>query len=211
MAEQLGEPLEPRIPEAFVGTKPVVGALERTRIDTAVVDASAHSAFHQAGPLQGLDVLRCCGKGHVVRCRELANGQLPFGEPPEHGTASVIAERPEDEVESRLNLFNHVVEYMSRLPIVNRFIEYYSRRPEPSVSGTRHRWFFRFGNALRPLSVSDLPEFMMQQRHHHQGLEAARPTNALTKQALFSEPLALVQSACARVVCLDVEPQPVGS
>jgi hypothetical protein len=132
MAEQLDESLEPRIPEAFVGTKPVVGALERTRIDTAVVDASAHGAFHQAGPLQGLDVLRRCGKGHVVRCRQLADGQLPFGEPPKHGTPSVVAERTEHEVEARLSLFNHVVEYMGRLPIVNWFVEYHARRPEPS-------------------------------------------------------------------------------
>ena len=58
--------------------------------------------------------------------------------------------------------------------------------------------------------VSGLPEFMTQQRHDDQGFEADRPTNALAEQALFGEPLALVKSACAGVVCLDVKPQPVG-
>lgn len=136
MAEQLGEPPDTRIPEAFVGAEPVVGALERTRIDAAVVDASTHCAFHEARPLQGLDVLRRRRERHPIRCRELADGQLPFSEPLEHGTPSVIAERPEDEVESRPCLFNHKVEYITRQTIVNRFIECRARRGQTLDSET---------------------------------------------------------------------------
>src|SRR5438105_3681334 len=127
MAEQLGEPPDARIPEAFVGAEPVVGALQRPRIDTAVVDASTHGAFHEAGPLQCLDVLRRRSERHPIWCRELADGPLPVAEPLEHGAPSRVAERPEDEVESPLSLFNHVVEYISRSAIVNPFVEYRAR------------------------------------------------------------------------------------
>jgi hypothetical protein len=67
MSEQLDEPLDARIPEAFVVPEPVVGALERPWVDAAVVDASAHGAFHKAGPLEGLYVLRRRGERHPAR------------------------------------------------------------------------------------------------------------------------------------------------
>jgi len=124
MAQQLDEPLDSRIPEAFVGAKPVVGALERPRVDAAVVDSPTHGAFHESCPLEGLDVLRCRGERHLIRCRELTNGLLAFGEALEHRAASMVAERAEDEVESRLLImFNHMVEHIGERQIVNRFVE----------------------------------------------------------------------------------------
>ena len=57
MAEQLDEPLDARIPETFVIAEPIVGPLEWTRVYSAVVDASAHRPLHEAGSLEGLDVL----------------------------------------------------------------------------------------------------------------------------------------------------------
>ena len=123
MTEQLGEPLEARIPEAFVAAEPVIGALERARIDPAVMDASAYGAFHEAGPLEGLDVLRRRGQRHSVRRGELAYGLLAFGQPLEHGAPGVVAERTEDEVESQLSMFNHMVEYTGHGMIVNPFVE----------------------------------------------------------------------------------------
>lgn len=113
MSEQLDEPLDARIPQAFVVPEPVVGALERSRVDAAVVDASAHRPLYKASPLQGLDVLRCRGKRHPVWRRELANGLLASGEPLEHRPPGVVGEGTEDEVECACT-FNHVVEYVAR-------------------------------------------------------------------------------------------------
>lgn len=113
MSEQLDEPLDARIPEAFVVTEPVVGALERPRVDAAVVDASAHGAFHKASPLEGLYVLRRRSERHPVWCGELADGLLALGQPLEHRPPSGVAEGTEDEVES-LCTFNHIVEYGTR-------------------------------------------------------------------------------------------------
>ena len=47
MAEQLDESFDPRVPEAFVAAEPAVGALERSRVDAAVVDAPANGAVHE--------------------------------------------------------------------------------------------------------------------------------------------------------------------
>lgn len=123
MAKQFDEPVDARIPESFVGAEPTVGPLERPRVDAAVVDASTDGALHESGPLEGLDVLRRRGEGHPVRCRELANGLLPFGEPFEHRTPGVVAERTEHEIELRLMLFNHTVEHTDSPLIVNQFVE----------------------------------------------------------------------------------------
>ena len=40
-SEGASVPLDPRIPEAFIGAQPAVGASERARVDAAVVDAPA--------------------------------------------------------------------------------------------------------------------------------------------------------------------------
>jgi hypothetical protein len=123
MAEQLDEPFDPRIPQAFVCAKPVVRALERSRVNSAVVDSPADGAFHESCPLEGLDVLRGSGERDPIRRRELADRVLAFGESLEHGTAGPVAEGAEDEVEPRVMLFNHKVEYIRRPPIVNRLVE----------------------------------------------------------------------------------------
>ncbi len=122
MAKQLGESLDTRIPEAFVAAEPIVGALERPRIDAAVVNSSTHGAFHEPGPLESLDVLRRGSERHPVGCGELPDRLLAFCEPLEHRTAGAVAECPEDEIESSL-LFNHEVEYTSRRLIVNQLVE----------------------------------------------------------------------------------------
>lgn len=110
MTQQLDEPLDARVPESFIAAKPVVGALERPRIDAAVVNAAAHRAFHEARPLEGLDVLRRRGKRHLVRRRELADSLFAFGESAEHRAAGVVAKRAKNEVEAVLIMFNHMVE-----------------------------------------------------------------------------------------------------
>ena len=93
MAQQLDKPLDARIPEAFVAAEPVVGALERAGVDADLVDAATHRAFHESGPLQGLDVLRRRGERHPMRRRELADGLLTLGEPREHRAPGVITVR----------------------------------------------------------------------------------------------------------------------
>src|SRR5689334_19244220 len=112
MAKQLDEPLDARVPEAFVTAEPVVGASEWPRVDAAVVDTTADGAFHESCPLEGLDVLRCRSKRHLVRRGELADCLLALGEPLEHRAPGVVAKRAEDEIESGGRLFNHRVEYM---------------------------------------------------------------------------------------------------
>src|SRR5215216_1532789 len=111
MPEQLDEPLDACVPEAFVVAKPVVGALERAWIDATVVDASADGALHEAGPLESPDVLRGRRERDPVRRGELADRLLALGEPLEHRPSRVVAEGAEDEVES-ICTFNHTVEYL---------------------------------------------------------------------------------------------------
>src|SRR5215210_5588859 len=123
MPEQLDQPVDARIPEAFVVPEPVVGPLQRPRVAPAVVDASPHRPFHQAGPLEGLDVLRRRCQRHPVRCGELANRLLPLGESGEHGPAGVVAEGTEDEVEVA-GMLNHMVEYATGTGIVNLAVEH---------------------------------------------------------------------------------------
>jgi hypothetical protein len=113
MPQQLDEALDTRVPEALVIPEPMVGALERPRIDAAVMDAPTDGTFHEARALEGLNVLRRRGKGHAVRRGELAHGLLALGESLEHGPPCVVAEGTKDEVES-IGTFNHIVEYCSR-------------------------------------------------------------------------------------------------
>ena len=123
MAEPLDEPLDPRVPEAFVAAEPIIGARERPRVDPAVVDPSAHRALHESGSLEGLDVFRRRGERHPVGRGELAHGVFALGEPLEHGAAGVVAEGAKDEVEPCLLMFNHVVEHIGCRSIVNRLVE----------------------------------------------------------------------------------------
>ena len=114
MAQQLDEPLDTRVPESFVVTQPLVGALERARVDAAVVDAPAHGTFHESGPLEGLDVLRRRRERHPVWRRQLADGLLAPGEPAEHRAPGMVAQGAEDDIEACLMMclmmFNHMVE-----------------------------------------------------------------------------------------------------
>jgi hypothetical protein len=104
-------------------TEPVVRTLEWPRVDTAVVNASAHGAPHETGPLERLDVLGRRGERDPVRRRQLAHRQLSLGEPLEHRAPGVVAQCSKNEVQSCL-MFNHIVEYQRAASIVNRLIEY---------------------------------------------------------------------------------------
>lgn len=130
MAEELGEPLDARVPEPFVGAQPVVGAGEGTRVDADVVDPAADGALHQPRPFERLDVLRCRGERHLVRRGELADGVLAAGEALEHGAAGMVAEGAEDEVEAGL-LFNHKVENI----VIGNFVNLLVERLIPRRSG----------------------------------------------------------------------------
>jgi hypothetical protein len=110
MAEQLDEPIDARIPETFIVAEPVVGALERSRVDAHVMDASTHRPFHETRPLERLDVLGCRGERHSVWRGELADGLLALGEPLEHRSPSVVGECAENKVKP-VRTFNHIVEY----------------------------------------------------------------------------------------------------
>ena len=123
MAEQLDEPFDPRVPKAFVAAEPVVGALERSRVDAAVVDAPADGAVHQPGPFQRLDVLRGRRERHPVWRRELADGVLTLGKSLEHGAAGLVSDCAEDAVEPRVIMFNHTVECSLGRSLVNRAVE----------------------------------------------------------------------------------------
>lgn len=122
MAQELGEPVDARIPEALVAAEPIVGPLEGPRIDAAVVNASTHGAFHQSHLLERLDVLRCGGERHAIGRSELTHCVLPFRKPLEHRAPRPVAECVEEAVESGL-LINHVVEYISGRAIVNHEVE----------------------------------------------------------------------------------------
>jgi len=119
MAKQLGEPLDSRIPESFIAAKPVVGAREGPGVDSAVVNSPAHGALDQAGPLEGLDVLRRRGEGHAVRRRKLAHGLLAFRESLQHPAPGVIGKCAENQIKSCPTMFNHMVEYIRHPPGVN--------------------------------------------------------------------------------------------
>src|SRR5688572_23078693 len=109
MAEQLDEPFDPRIPQAFVCAQPVVRALERSRVYAAVVDSPADGAFHESCPLEGLDVLRGSGERDPIRRGELADRVLAFGKSLEHGAPCPVTQGAEDEVEAGVGMFNHTV------------------------------------------------------------------------------------------------------
>src|SRR5688572_28226175 len=123
MAEQLDEPFDPRIPEAFVAAEPIVGVRERPRADAAVVDAPADGARYEPGSFQRLDVLRGRGERHPKRRRKLADGVLTLGKSLEHVPPGPVTERAEDEVEPRVIMVNHTVEYSTGRSFVNRSVE----------------------------------------------------------------------------------------
>ena len=99
MTQQLDEPLDACIPEAFVAAEPVIGARERARVDANVVYASPDTAFHEARPFECLDVLRRCRQRHLERLGEFAYRLFAFGETLQHGATGGIAERAEDQVQ----------------------------------------------------------------------------------------------------------------
>ena len=96
MTQQLDEPLDACIPESFVAAQPIVGPLERARVDAAVVDAAANRALHETGPLERLDVLGRRGERHAIRRRRLADRLFALGQPFEHGAPRVVAEGAKD-------------------------------------------------------------------------------------------------------------------
>ncbi len=135
MAEQFAEAIDPRIPQAFVLAEPMVGALQRSWIDAAVVDAPADGALDESGSFQRLDVLRSRSKRHPIGCSELSHGVLARGESREHGTPSVVAQRTEDGIESFVIMLNHEVEYTTPGLFVNQLVEYLAS----AGRGTRRR------------------------------------------------------------------------
>ena len=123
MAEQLGEPFDARVPQLFVAAEPFVGSRERSRVDAAVVDAPSNRAFYQSGTLERRDVLRGGGERHPVGRRQLAHSALSAGKPLQHRAPCPVAERAEDEVETGLIMFNHIVEYIPSGFIVNHLVD----------------------------------------------------------------------------------------
>ena len=110
MTQELCETRQSKIPQTLVCAEPAVGLLEWTRIQPAVVNSPAHSARDQSGTLERLDVFRRGRERHVIRLGEFTHGMLTRRKSVEHGAASGVAERVEDEVEIP-RLFNHMVEY----------------------------------------------------------------------------------------------------
>lgn len=122
MAQQFREPLDPCIPEPLIPAEPIVGALERPRIDAAVVDPATHGAFDEPGLLERLDVLRGGRERHAMWCGELGNCLFTSGEPFQHRAPGGVAECPENAVEP-VRLFNHTVEYICGNAFVNHLVE----------------------------------------------------------------------------------------
>src|SRR5437868_5535309 len=98
MAQRLDEPLDAGVPQTFVVAEPAVGALQRPWVDATIVDASAHGAFHQSCPFEGLYVLRCRRKRHAIGRSELAHSVLAPGESLEHRPPRVVTKGAKDEI-----------------------------------------------------------------------------------------------------------------
>ena len=83
--------------------------LIRRGLQAAHVAPAIDGATDEARPFEDPDVLRRRGQRHSQRHGELADGQLPAGEPAEHLPAGTVREGVEDGVHRRVT-FNHLVE-----------------------------------------------------------------------------------------------------
>ena len=93
----------------FGEAQPLRGGGELRAFEAADVAAAVDRAPQEAGALEHLDVLRRGREGHRQRLRELADGQVALGEPPEHVAAPGMREGVEDLVQRPATL-NHMVE-----------------------------------------------------------------------------------------------------
>src|SRR5438552_967089 len=75
LRDELGERVEPLLPEPAVALHPRNGVPERRGLDAAVVHPPLARAANETGPLQDLKVFRDGLKRHVERRRELGHGR----------------------------------------------------------------------------------------------------------------------------------------
>src|SRR6185437_5984831 len=112
MTEELFETCQPKVPQALVRAEPAVSLFKWTRVQSAVVDPSAHSSLDQPGILERLDVFRHRCERRVKRLGQLGHGMFAPCEAVKDGTPSRVAQRMKDEIEV-VGLINHMVEYAS--------------------------------------------------------------------------------------------------
>src|SRR5918993_4370249 len=106
------ERVELLVPVALVEPQPLVRAGQRSRIEPTDVPPTHHGAPDETCSLEDLQVLGGRGQRHLQRLGQLADGQLPIGQPAEHVPSRVVRERVEHRVQLPRS-FNHMVNYRS--------------------------------------------------------------------------------------------------
>src|SRR5919112_1718724 len=108
VVEDSVERVELLVPVALVEPQPLVRAGQRARIEPAEVPPTHHGAPDETCSLEDLQVLGGRGQRHLQRLGQLADGQLPIGQPAEHVPSRVVRERVEHRVQLPQS-FNHMV------------------------------------------------------------------------------------------------------
>jgi hypothetical protein len=116
--EQVLQPVEVGLPEAFVEGDPCLGCLERFGIESDHAAGSFPLAANQRGALKHVEVLGDGGERHAVRLGEFADRPLVARDVAQDGAPGCVGERVEYGIEGcgvlgGGALFNHMVEYSS--------------------------------------------------------------------------------------------------
>lgn len=120
--ERAGQGVETTVPKLPVVLQPSLPRLQWACIQSAQVQATAHFALDQAGPLQHPDVLGCSRERHVERCRQLADRAFAvIGKPLQHGAAGTVGQGLEQVIEGGM-MFNHMVDNTHTESIVNHLV-----------------------------------------------------------------------------------------
>lgn len=111
MIQVAGERIEALGPEFVVTRQPHGRFLHGLRRQSATHHASFLQALDQPSVLENAQVLHKAGQRHVVRLRQLGNGEGAVAQRRENLAPRGIGKRGEDRIERCILILNHKVKY----------------------------------------------------------------------------------------------------
>lgn len=94
----LAEPTQAAVPEVAIVRQPIIGGLQRRRVESARTELRILASRYEPGVLENLEVLRDRRQADIVGGGEFVNGGISFGKTGQDVPPRACGEREEDAV-----------------------------------------------------------------------------------------------------------------